>query len=356
MKSIKTVVISLVFSAGVLVTPIAPSEMTLLYSYQYPADQYQSIITLVDGHSTTTNPQVPMKDADGNNLISVSVFEGKDGELLYIQIEDDRYSDMGKREGQLRNPQKTELLNLIQLMQPEVAGAAIAYDTSASGNANPGSSVTVPMTVTGSNTLLLNGVVTNDTTDKVTGSTWNGTPLTRLDAQQAATTGFYGFIYYIVGAETGTHNLVTSRSDSNLIGSMAVSYTGVSQTGFPDSSAKGTDTSGDYTATTNVVASNSWFFVNTRSNDGDGAVAISVGVKRQNQFGGDFVMVTDSNGTVGTGAQSTTYTSSPGGEAYWLMCSFAPYVASVGEATSSTPFVNRGGAVRVNGGSIKNIQ
>lgn len=203
---------------------------------------------------------------------------------------------------------------------------AIAYDSSAANTANPGTSVTVSHTTSGDNRLLMLGVITNDTTDKVTGATYNGVAMTRLDSQAAASTGFYGFIYYLVAPATGANNLVVSRSDSNLIGAMSASYTGVSQTGFPDSQAKGTDASGAYDMTTTVVASNCWLFANTRSNDTDGVIPLSVGVKRQSVFVGQIAII-DSNGTVGTGAQTITVTCSPGNEVYWLMASFAPHVA-----------------------------
>lgn len=324
MKSVlNKIIIATVIGGGAISVPVYPTDLELLYSYQYHFDQYQEVITLVDGKTTANNPQKPFDDNDGNNLISVSVFADNKGEITYVQIPDDTYLEMGKRGGEAKNPKQLELQSIYELMKPKIANGAVGYDTSTTGNANPGTSVTVSHTITGSDTLLLSGVITNDTTDLVTGCTWNGSAMSRVDIQAAATTNFLGYIYSLVGAETGTHNIVCSRSTSNLIGLMSASYTGVSQTGFPDSQAKGTDATGSYDMTSTVVASDSWLFANTRSNDADGIIPLSVGVKRQTAFAGQIAIV-DSNGTVGTGSQTITVTSNPGGETYWLMVSFSP--------------------------------
>lgn len=201
---------------------------------------------------------------------------------------------------------------------------AIAYDSSSTGTANPGTSVTFPQTCTGSNLLLIVGIATNDTTDKVTGVTYNGVAMTLLSAYQAATTNFYGFTYYLIAPDTGTHDIVASRSDSGVLAVMGASYTGVSQTGFPDSQATGSDATGDYTATTTVVSSNCWLWANTRSN---AAALSSDATTRQTIFGG-YGMIVDSNGPVGTGSQSINFTASPGGETNWNAVSFSPAAAS----------------------------
>lgn len=205
---------------------------------------------------------------------------------------------------------------------------AIAFDASSNGNANPGTSVTVSQTCTGSNLLLLVHVGTNDTTDKVTGVTYNSVAMTRLDSKAAATTGFMGFVYYLINPATGTHNIVASRSDSNLITVDAVSYTGVSQTGFPDSQANGTSASGNYAATTVVVANNCWIFAATRGNNGVSGITAGAGTTlRTGQFSNALVNA-DSNGTVSPGSQSLNFNINPGGECYWMINSFGPVVVT----------------------------
>ena len=207
---------------------------------------------------------------------------------------------------------------------------AIAHDASSSGNENPGTSVTVAHTCTGSNLLLLVGVLTNDTTDKVTGVTYNGVAMTRLASYQAASTNFFGFTYYLINPATGTNNIVASRSDSNLIGIMNDSYTGVAQTGFPDSSATGTDPTGNFDATTTVVAANCWLWANVRSNNSTSGITTSQTI-RGSVFGAAGITA-DSNGTVGTGSQSLNFLVNPGNETYWGICSFAPFVAATGNS------------------------
>ena len=205
---------------------------------------------------------------------------------------------------------------------------AIAIDSSSTGSANPGTSVTVAHTCTGSNLLLIVGILTNDTTDKVTGVTYNAVAMTRLASYQAVTTNFFGFTYYLLNPSTGANNIVASRSDSGLIGCMGASYTGVSQSGFPDSNASGTDATGDFSATTTVVAANCWLWANVRSNNGTSGIGAGASTTiRQNVFTNAGVMA-DSNAVVGTGAQSLNFTVAPGGETYWHGVSFAPSVAS----------------------------
>lgn len=205
---------------------------------------------------------------------------------------------------------------------------AIAFDAQSTGVANPGTSVTVSQTCTGSNLLLLVHVGTNDTTDKVTGVTYNAVAMTRLDAKAAATTGFFGFVYYLVNPATGAHNIVASRSDSNLITVDAVSYTGVSQTGFPDSQANGTVALGNITATTTVVASNCWLFGATRGNNGVSGITAGAGTTLRTGNFSNALVSSDSNGTVATGSQTLNYNISAGGECYWMICSFAPVATS----------------------------
>lgn len=200
---------------------------------------------------------------------------------------------------------------------------AIALDATASNFTGAGTSITVSHTCSGSDRILLVGVITNDTTDKITGVTYNGVAMTRLSSQGSAGLNFLGYIYYLIAPDTGTHNIVVSRSDSGVVGGMSGSYTGVSQSGFPDSQATGSDATGNFTASTTVVASNSWMFVNYRTNDSDANTPVTSGTIRQTVFSAA-IGIWDSNGVVGTGSQSVTFTVSPGNETYWLAASFAP--------------------------------
>jgi Concanavalin A-like lectin/glucanases superfamily len=200
----------------------------------------------------------------------------------------------------------------------------IGYDAVSTGS-NTGLSATVAHTCTGTdvNGVLIVHVVTNDTTDKITGVTYNGVALTRRLSQAAASTGFLGFVYTLNSPPAGTFNVVVSRSDSNLIGIISTSYKNTIATGFPDSSASNSTSSSPYSPTTTVVASDCWWYVATRSNDADGVYTMSSGVARGSIFAAN-IFSGDSNGIVGTGAQSTTITVSPGGETYWMMLSLAP--------------------------------
>jgi len=147
--------------------------------------------------------------------------------------------------------------------------------------------------------------------------------MTRIGAVQADTTNFYVYIYGLLAPATGVNNIVASTSSSTYIGCAAVSYTGVKQSGLPDSSATGTDATGNYTATTTVVASDCWLFSSSRSN---GSPTAGASTTIRDVLDGGSCLSADSNATVGTGSQSLNFTVSPGGETGWLVCSFAPQV------------------------------
>jgi len=201
---------------------------------------------------------------------------------------------------------------------------AIAYDAGSTAEQNSVSSITVSHTCTGTNLILLVGVLTNDASDLVTGATYNGVSMTRGGQQISSGSGYFGCWFYLINPATGTHNIVVSRSTVGLIGCMGSSYTGVSQTGFPDSSASGTDPAGNFTATTTVVGQNAWLWANVRASNGISGVTGGTGTTARQSVFGSAGVVADSNGTVGTGSQSLNFNANAGGDCYWMICSFIP--------------------------------
>jgi len=206
---------------------------------------------------------------------------------------------------------------------------AIAYDSSSTAQQGSVSSITVAHTCTGTNLLLLVGVLTNDTSDLVTGATYNGVTMTRGGGQLASGAGYFGCWYFLINPATGTHNIVVSRSTTDLIGCMGSSYTGVKQTGFPDSSASGTDAAGNFVSTTTVVGSNAWLWANVRASNGFSGVTGGTGTTGRQGVFGLAGIIADSNGTVGTGSQSLNFNANAGGDCYWMIASFLPFVAVV---------------------------
>ena len=206
---------------------------------------------------------------------------------------------------------------------------ALAYDASASGNVNPGTSVTYALTITGTNTYLVTGVRIEDpVNDLITGVTRNAVAMTR-DVRQphvAATETVY--IYSLVNPATG--NVVVSSSGSIGISSVSASYTGAKQSAQPDSSAGvNAALATSITLTTTVVASDCWL-VGFGGWAAGGSISGGSGTTIRAQEGTFGNALGDSNGTVSTGAQSLILNKDSGsGNVTGAIISIAPFVAAV---------------------------
>lgn len=218
---------------------------------------------------------------------------------------------------------------------------AISYEgqTSYPASDTSASSFTFSHTVpVASNRLLLVGVSINSSSDLVTGVTYNGVSMTRIDTVQAASTSFRSYSYGLLAPDTGTHDVVVSLSSATYTYITANTYTGVSQTGLPDSHATGTDASGAFTLTTTVSATGCWLWGHNRSNGGMSAGS-STTVTCNAAWNG-YVTTEHSNGTVGTGSQSLNMNSTPGNETGWVIVSFAPATYTSVSADLSTNLVS----------------
>lgn len=316
----KKVFLAVSLFTGALVTPIVPTDMELVYSYQYDVEEASTI----ELKQTTTTPENTLsldqfKDDDGNGVISISVFSDKKGEPVYTQIEDEKYQKMKERDGARENPSKTDFESVISLLTPK-ADAAIAFDNFAgSGIFNSShNSITFSKTNTGSDLVMLVAVsnyVAATGNDRVSSMTYNGDALTKLSyvAVQANTPHSF---WYILNPDTGTNNLTINYSVNFLYSWVAVaSYTGVNQVSFPD--AQGTDfTTGGSNTTSHSnsvtpVADNSWVVMGTYGEGGQSAGAGTtlrgVGLVR--------AAILDNNGPVSPAALTTlvqNQTSAPG--------------------------------------------
>jgi len=183
---------------------------------------------------------------------------------------------------------------------------AIAFDAS-SISANPGDK-TFSHTCTGTNLILIVGVYDgfNGTLD------YNGVSMTQLGTWQNNTG-----LFYLINPATGTHTVTLTTSNSGTTFRMvAASYTGVKQTGFPDSSATGNSTSNPVTPTTTVVASNCWV-VGVVNGSGSGHYTSNKTDRREGfassaGAGSISLILSDTNGTVATGSQGITFSGATG--------------------------------------------
>lgn len=115
----------------------------------------------------------------------------------------------------------------------------------------------------GTNRVLFVYAEDNNGGDTVTGVTYAGVTMTKIGASVQVPSGPYVTLWYLVAPATGTNNVTITRSQTtgSIIG-MSVSYTGVNQTGIPDSSNTGTGSSTtSLSIATTTVLNNSWYLL-----------------------------------------------------------------------------------------------
>lgn len=186
---------------------------------------------------------------------------------------------------------------------------AIAYDSSAQGSGGSVTSITFSHTCSGSDRMLV-VFVRSYQNDRVTGVTYNGVAMTQVNKRQDnAGNNCYTYLYYLLAPATGANNVVVSASPAPNIqlAACSASYTGVKQSGQPDSSAMQSSTASTMTVSTTVVASGCWL-VGGSSNFR--ATSAGTGTTNRQQTSGDPLTIADSNGTVATGSRSLQWTQS----------------------------------------------
>ena len=216
---------------------------------------------------------------------------------------------------------------------------AIAFDAvTKNSTIDTGTSYSFSHTCTGSNRLLVVSVNGNGT-DTITGITYNSVAMTLVD-KQATPTDRWNYTFYLLNPDTGAHN-VTVTSSGAFTGSAATahSYTGVKQSGQPDSSAKNTATAAsDITVSTTTIADNCWL-IGTCGTSYASVQSGNAGTTiRGTDAGG--VAAYDSNGlkTPAGSFSLSVHDSHGGGDNMALLtASFAPYVAAA--ATTSASFL-----------------
>ena len=216
---------------------------------------------------------------------------------------------------------------------------AIAFNAAADiGNGLSVSSLTKSYTSgSGSNRLLVLGVVGDGTSDLITGATYAGTSLTLIDKQfptNGASTHRWHYLFYLLAPATGANNFVISASSScDVITGTAGDYTGVKQSAQPDAHNKQYNGSGSPTSlTTSVttVANNDWAVLfELGANSPTTAPTAGTGATRRAFDGTYFASgLFDSNGAVAAGSYSmTTNRSATNDIIGQIVGAFSPFVS-----------------------------
>lgn len=199
------------------------------------------------------------------------------------------------------------------------------------------------VSVSGSNTIGIVFVVGDTTADNISAVTWNSVSMTKIAAVQVPGDRYLS-AWWVANPASAT---TISFTGGSFWRSFSFYYTGAKQTGQVDSSNTGTSTaSAAITIATTVAAANCWY-VMCQKDDSGGKTYTGSGVLASTRVDADAggIAIGDSNGVVGTGSQSGTFTASGAGISHaGIAFSIAPVSAvdvtaspSVLSATFSKP-------------------
>lgn len=200
---------------------------------------------------------------------------------------------------------------------------AIAIDVANESFANA-SSLTYSHTVTGSNTLLIVGWYAFNTTATFSSVTYNGVAMSQLATRGADGTGGEIYLYGLLNPTTGANNIVISYSGTKQIFACSASYTGVKQSGLPDSSTTNTNSGTSVTTTTTTVADNTWLVAISRQNGGTTVAGTNTFLRKANSTSPDVVLVDSNSAQTPAGSHSLQTTFGSAKTFYHALASFAP--------------------------------
>lgn len=291
---------------------------------------------------TTTEPK-------GKTLVTLrcekcayySIFRTHDGMLLRVPLAAKTYTDLAL----VKNAQRPNRTELLPLLSPAMADAAIAFDGGSEASA---SDVTLVSSISWSHTVTsnTNGLISvataaTDGTDAdrpVSGVTYNADALTVVreddDALNNITTG----IWRLVTPDTGTNTAtITFTGTCNVVMGAAVSLTGVDQVTPVDNSntLAGSEPVAPAVVT---VADNAWGHDSSLSNQAVGAAYSDGGAQTALVAGFESTAFAYSSGYSGplTPAGTMTHTWSCSGAS----CGSAEFIATI---VSYDPAVAAGG-------------
>lgn len=205
---------------------------------------------------------------------------------------------------------------------------AIAYDALGESTTGFGASpITWTHVTSGSDRVLFIASAMPDSGAWSMTATYNSVSVPKINhvSVSNSTTDWYITLFGVVAPTSGSNTC--SVTSSNTLGGCSTSYTGVKQTGLPDSQAANNSGGSNVTSldsTTNVVDTGCWLVLASRSMTGIVAAGTSTTLRGYGFMPTNkYFAIMDSNGTVGTGnqtLQATVSSAKMGG----VIASFAP--------------------------------
>jgi hypothetical protein len=219
----------------------------------------------------------------------------------------------------------------------------IAFDVSNKAGNNDGTStLTFAHTCSGTNRILFVDVACNDSTNTCTGVTYNGVSMTQVPGSSILVVSTRHYLFYLINPAAGANNVVATMSNSTLWKTaVSASYTGVSQTGFPDASGTGSQASSpSFTESLTTVADNSWLV--WAFGNAQGTAGSNTTVRNQDalQFGNGFADTNGAQTPPGSKSMNVTGSSSTWGG---IMISIAPFLIPLPSVQNQTFVPTRGG-------------
>lgn len=240
------------------------------------------------------------------------------------------------------------LLLLACLLLAQPVCAQIAFDAAAGGDNGlaAGNYDFTGLTVGSSTNRILLACTTGDATagnGHITGLTWDngGTnqAMTQVGSGQIGSSRVMT-MWILVAPTSGNKTLHVAAASADHVFLSTSAYSGAKQTGQPDSHADHAGVASPATGTTTVVASSSWLVMCASGESGSTSAGTSTTQRAGDGFAGNLTAIMDSNGTVGTGAQSLNATSA--GNIAWNIVSIAPAAGGGGGCAHNLASIGAG--------------
>jgi IPT/TIG domain len=209
--------------------------------------------------------------------------------------------------------------------------AGIAYDNSADGGNNGGSTTSLTYSYTvgsGPNRLLIVNLIGDNVADDISSVTYAGVPMTLVGKVQAPSNNNWQYLYYLVNPSSGSNNIVVTAASSHYLISEAASWFNVKQTAQPDASTTNTAVAASTSTTTSLttVASGSlvvqglWSYGHLAAGTGATQILVDAAIGGAGIFvssgspvspPGNVSMTTISDGTQSTGVIMASFAPAP---------------------------------------------